>query len=192
MFKTEGIILKKEYIRDTQTRVIILTKEYGKVSCWYNKKQFLYDIGDIIFLTVERNNSTNTIKYTESIASPRESTWTYEKIKIFLESIALMNTLIPEMSPHAHIFQDYKWLLEFMQRIDTLHEHHYLLFQFRMLRTLGYVWSESFSDAPIPLYIFHNVLRTPLNQLLWAKILKTNDALLIQNTNLEAIYRSIL
>jgi recombinational DNA repair protein (RecF pathway) len=136
MFKTESIILKIESIRDNQTRVVLLTREYGKVSCWYRKRQFLHDIGDMIFVVLERDNSTNTIKFTENMYSPRESHWNYSKIRVFLESLALMNTLIPEMAPYASLFHDYRGLLTHMQKSESLHEHHYLLFQFRILRTL--------------------------------------------------------
>ncbi|MFZ2256181.1 MAG: hypothetical protein WAW59_00535 [Patescibacteria group bacterium] len=136
MFKTEGIILSIDTVRDNNTRVIFLSKEYGKISSWYKKKQFLHDIGDIVFITLERQGAINTIKYTESIMSPREEAWSYEKISTFLESLALMNTLIPEMSPYMNIFKDYKGLLAHMQESTSLHTHHYLLFQFRVLRTL--------------------------------------------------------
>ena len=50
----------------------------------------------------------NLIKYTESIMSPREESWNYEKIRIFLESLALIYTLAPEESPYMSIFQDYR------------------------------------------------------------------------------------
>jgi hypothetical protein len=108
VFKTEAIILSIDTIRDNNIRIVVLAKEYGKISCWYKKRQFLHDIGDIIFLTIERNNSINTIKYTESIMSPREESWNYIKITTFLESLSLMYTLLPEESPYLSIFQDYR------------------------------------------------------------------------------------
>ena len=124
--------------------------------------------------------------------SPREEAWSYDKISIFLESLALMNTLIPEMSPYMNIFKDYKGLLVHMQESTSLHTHHYLLFQFRVLRTLWYIGSESFESSPIPLYIFNNILKTPLTKLLSAKTLKDEDAKKIKLANREAVYRSIL
>jgi hypothetical protein len=108
VFKTEAIILSIDTIRDNNIRIVVLTKEYGKISCWYKKKQFPHDIGDITFLTIERTAATNTIKYTESIMSPREESWSYSKITTFLESLALMYTLLPEMSPYLSVFQDYR------------------------------------------------------------------------------------
>ncbi len=192
MFKTEAIILSIDTVRDNNIRIVVLAKEYGKISCWYKKKQFPHDIGDIIFLTVERNNSTNTIKYTESVMSPREESWNYTKITTFLESLALMYTLLPEMSPYLSVFQDYRWLLLHMQSRTTLHAHHYLLFQFRVLRTLGYIGAEGLHGAVVPLYIFEHVLTTPLTQLLSAKVLRDTDARTIEIANKEAIYRSTL
>jgi hypothetical protein len=108
VFKTEAIILSIDTIRDNNIRIVVLTKEYGKISCWYKKKQFSHDIGDIVFLIIERTAGTNTVKYTENIMSPREESWNYAKITTFLESLALMHTLLPEMSPYLSVFQDYR------------------------------------------------------------------------------------
>lgn len=192
MFKTEAIILSVETIRDAHIRIVALSKEYGKISCWYKKRQFPHDIGDIVFFTLERTPGINTIKYTESVMSPREESWNYKKITTFLESLSLMNTLLPEMSPYLSVFQDYRWLLIHMQSRTTLHDHHYLLFQFRVLRTLGYIGIEGLHDAVVPLYIFEHVLTTPLNNLLSAKILKDEDANTIELASREALYRSTL
>ena len=136
MFKTESIILSVDTIRDANTRVVLLTKEYGKISAWYKKKQFPHDMGDIVFTTIDRQGSLNILKYTESMMSPREEQWSYQKIRIFLESIALIHALAPEMAPYSSIFRDYRGLLTHMQTQTSLHEHHYLLFQFRVLRLL--------------------------------------------------------
>ena len=108
MFKTESIILSVDTIRDSNIRVVLLTKEYGKISVWYKKKQFPHDMGDIIFTTIDRQGSLNLLKYTESMMSPREEQWSYQKIRIFLESIALIHALAPEMAPYMNIFRDYK------------------------------------------------------------------------------------
>jgi hypothetical protein len=103
-----------------------------------------------------------------------------------------MYTLLPEESPYLSIFQDYRWLLIHMQSRTTLHAHHYLLFQFRVLRTLGYIGIEWLHGATVPLYIFDHVLTTPLTHLLSAKILRDEDARTIEIANKEAIYRSTL
>lgn len=192
MFKTEAIILSKHTIRDNNIRIVCLTKEYGKISAWYKKKQFPYDIGDIIFVSIERQSSMNIIKYSESIMAPRESSWTYKKIHIFLENLKLMFDLIPEESPYEKIFQDYRWLLIHMQNIGNLEEHHYMLFQFRMLRILWYIGSESLRDTPVGLYIFENILTTPLTKLLTAKELKEEDVKKIEYSNREAVHKSLI
>lgn len=192
MFKTEAIILSIYRIQDGNTRITLLSKEYWKISCWYKKKQFLHDIGDIIFLTIDRVGSINVLKYSESISSPREESWNYNKILVFLESLALMNTLIPDMSPYANIFQDYKWLLIHMSNQLSLEEHHYVLFQFRILRSLWYIGNDKFQSSPIWRYIYDNVLHTPLSQLLSSKKLKEWDVDTIRWANREAIYRSTL
>ncbi len=192
MFKTEAIILFIEVIRDNNIRIILLTKEFGKVSCWYKKKQFLYDIGDIVFVILERNNSINLIKHIESKNSPREEHWTYAKISIFLENLSMMYELLPEESPYETVFQDYRWLLIHMQSAKTLHEHHYLLFQFRFLRTLWYIGKEDLQNTPILRYIFENILKTPLNQLLRSKELNWEDAKTIEMKNKEIFYRSTI
>lgn len=192
MFKTEAIILSIYRIHDGNTRIVLLSKEYGKISCWYKKRQFLHDIWDIIFLTIERTGSINILKYSESIASPREESWNYNKITLFLESLALMYTLIPDMSPYGTIFQDYRWLLLHMSTRTSLEEHHYILFQFRILRTLWYIGDDTFQSSAVWRYIYENILHTPLENLLSSKKLKEGDENTIKWANREAIYRSTL
>ncbi len=192
VFKTEAIILSIHSVRDSNIRIVCLTRDYGKISVWYKRRQFPHDIGDIVFMTIDRQWPLNIAKYTESLMSPRETSWNYKKIYIFLENIHLMSTLIPEESPYAKIFQDYKWLLTHMESIGELQEHHYLLFQFRILRTLGYIGSENFRDMPVALYIFENILTTPLMKLLTAKELKVEDVNKIELSNREAIHKSLI
>jgi hypothetical protein len=79
-----------------------------------------------------------------------------------------------------------------MESIGELQEHHYLLFQFRILRTLGYIGSENFRDMPVALYIFENILTTPLMKLLTAKELKVEDVNKIELSNREAIHKSLI
>lgn len=74
----------------------------------------------------------------------------------------------------------------------TLHEHHYLLFQFRVLRSLGYIGIDSVIQTPVGIYIFNNILTTPLAKLLTAKQLNSEDAATINRANKEALYRSLI
>jgi recombinational DNA repair protein (RecF pathway) len=192
VFKTEAIILSINSIRDNNTRIVCLTKDYGKISLWYKKKHFPYDIGDLIFISIERHWGCNIIKYTESIMSPRETSWTYKKIYLFLENIHLMYTLIPEEYPHEKIFHDYRGLLMHMQSIGNLQEHHYLLFQFRLLRILWYIGKDNFENMPVTRYIYENIISTPLTKLLTARELTVEDARKIEHSNWEAIHKSFI
>lgn len=192
MFKTEAIILSIHRIQESNIRVICLTRDYWKVTLWYRKKQLCHDIWDIIFLTIDRQGILNIAKYTESVMSPRENSWSYKKIIIFLENIQLMNLLLPDESPYTRLFQDYKWLLIHMQKVGSLQEHHYLLFQFRILRTLWYIWIDGYKENPVILYIYNNILSTPLSNLLTSKQLKQEDASIIEIWNKEAIHRSLI
>lgn len=191
MFNTESIILSIHTIRDNNTRIVCMTRDYGKISVWYKKKQFCHDIGDIVFMSIDRIAWVNILKYTESLMSPRETCWTYKKIFIFLQNLQLMYWLIPEEVRHDSIFSDYRWLLLHMQSIGNLQEDHYLLFQFRILRALWYIWSENFRDRPIANYMFDNILKTPLTHLLKAKELKIEDKQIIEYSNQEAIYKNL-
>jgi hypothetical protein len=192
VFKTEAIILSVESIRDSNIRIVALSKEFWKISCWYKKKVFPHDIWDIILISLERDNGINAIKYIEPRSCPREEHWTYKKIVIFLESLSMMYTLLPEESPYQSLFHDYRWLLVHMDSCHTLHEHHYLLFQFRLLRTLWYIGKDDMSKTPVLRYIFENILTTPLSQLLWSRELHRDDAETLETKNREALYRSTL
>lgn len=191
MFKTEAIILSIQRIQDSNTRLICLTQEYGKVTLWYRKKILVHDIWDIIFLTIDRQGSCNLVKYIESVLSPREDSWSFKKIMLFLENIQLMNLLLPDESPYKKLFQDYKWLLMHMQKIGSLNDHHYLLFQFRILRTLWYIWVDRCNANAVVLYIYNNILTTPLTKLLTSRQLRQEDIDIIEIWNKEAIYRSL-
>lgn len=53
MFRTAAIILYTQKIRDTQTRVVLFTYDFGKITVWY-KKHTCPDIGTIIEAHIER------------------------------------------------------------------------------------------------------------------------------------------
>jgi len=191
LFKTKAIILSIDTIRDNNIRIVCLTEEYGKISCWYKKKVFSHDIGDIVFMSIERLSWINVVKYTENIYSPREENWSFQKIYIFLESLSLIGKLLPEAAPYGNIFNDYKSLLSHMQEIHTLWEHHYLLFQFRILRTLWYIWYESVERSSITGYIYKNILSTPLEKVFASKELTDMDFSIIRVANQEAVHKNI-
>ncbi len=102
-------------IRDSNFRIILLTREYGKISCWHKTKNCGYDTGDIINISIERIGTINTIKYVDGIMSISGKDWDYNGIISFLELIVLLGKYIPESMPHPAIFDDYSNLLTIIQ-----------------------------------------------------------------------------
>lgn len=109
MFRTDSIILSRHTIRDGHTFVILFTEEFGKIGCWWRqKKPFPHDVGDIIETIIDRKNSTNHFRHVEPKMAPCEEHWNYKKLSLFLQSLSLMMTLLPEMSTQQSLFLDYK------------------------------------------------------------------------------------
>ena len=68
MYKSQGVILYIQKIRDSQIRMVIFTEEFGKITCW-SKKLVHTDVGNIVSLLIERKGSIK-IKGQETIAMP--------------------------------------------------------------------------------------------------------------------------
>lgn len=63
MYRFPAIILSITRIRDNNTRIVLLSREYGKITGWWNKKNITgIDIGDIAEVLISREGTKNTIK----------------------------------------------------------------------------------------------------------------------------------
>ncbi len=189
MFKTSSIILRIERIRDSKTRVIFFSREYGRITCWYNKKWFSWDIGDICDAYIDRYQWENQLKNID-IKDRINIRWQYASIIAFLEIIKTILLLLPEANPHMNIFDDYVFLIRKMRSSpeDMTHSH-YILFQLRTLKHLGHIDGRLFAINPRLMYIDRNITSTPIKTILESKPLTTEENLFISSMNQKTVYQ---
>jgi hypothetical protein len=188
MFKIEAIILKVEKVRDAKIRLILFTREYGKISCWYNKKNFSFWIGDSITCYLERKESNNFLKNVDGkISAPLEN-WRYSTVIAFMEIISIFMRFIPEWAINEWAFDDYMSLLYWLKIWMNIEGHHYSLYHFRLLKSLGSLNPHQIQLSPVVHYIHEQIGWISINKLLAAKEMKESDREILQKITLKTLY----
>lgn len=188
MFKTPAIILSIQRIRDTKFRVILFTREYWRVTCWFNKKDLSKDIGDAVMVHIERIWRENIIKHIDVITRVDFGIWNYETIMLFLEIIRMFSVLLPDSVPHVGVFDDYTRLLKVLREWTVLESFHYSLLQFRILRILWFVDDSSFREDARMSYIHARVASVPVHKIFESKPLSANEGSLLRKITHETLY----
>ena len=86
MYRFKAIILNITKIRDNNTRIVMISSEYWKITGWWNKKNITgIDLWDIVEVLISRESSRNTIKGVDLLTSWWNKDWDYSKILSFLE-----------------------------------------------------------------------------------------------------------
>jgi hypothetical protein len=189
VFTSEAIILRTQKIRDTQIRVLVFTREYGRISCWFKKREFPHDIGDIVSVNIDRIGKENMLKKVECRKTIHGNSWQYTTIIPFLEILRIFYELLPDSVPHTAIFDDYLWLVDRLRSGDALSLFHYILFQFRILKILGYIDHSGLQGDPRMSYIHDNITTVSIRKLLETTSLRPGERELLQKMNWEALYR---
>ncbi len=158
-------------IRDSNFRVILLTREYGKISCWHKTKNCWYDIGDIINISIERVGTTNTIKNVDHLLSTSWKDWNYAWVIGLLDLLYLLSRALPDSMPHPAIFDDYQSLLSIIQWWPTPESYHFILLKVRVLKILWILNPSEIHTSPKIKYIYNNIRNVSIHALVWSKIL---------------------
>ena len=108
MYTFNAIILEKNVIREKHIRIIVLSKEYGKITLWYYKQLTGVDIGDIARFVVKRDKSINIIKNIDTKKHLLGNKWNYETLIHFLELLKILKVCTMEDSNIPHIYNDYE------------------------------------------------------------------------------------
>lgn len=169
MFKTTGLVLRIQKIRDHNFRIILLTREYGKVTCWHKTKNCGYDMGDIINISLLRTNGTNTIQTIDNVLSLSWKTWNYDWIIWFLELLWLMTKGLPESMPYPWIFDDFEALVKNLRVTEGIREIHFILLKLRFLKHIWILDERNSDCSPIIDYIYSNIRTAPIQKLMLAK-----------------------
>lgn len=190
MFKTEAVILNIQRIRDNQQRLVLFTKEYGKVSCWNRKKGGFFDIWDLVNISIDRSMGwENIAKDIEIKDRPYSQNWKFETIICFLEILRIFEKLLPESSPHQTLFRDYLSLLKGIKEPNQLHTSHYFLFELRILKMLGFVNGNDFSKTERLQYIHKSISEVPIWKILESKPIYEEEWIFIKQMNQKTLYQ---
>ena len=115
MFRTHAIVLYIQKIRDNQKRIILFSRDYGKITCW-SKKNVLPDIGNIVSVVIERRGNENHIKTIDTIDSLGDTFENYEQVYNFLTLIETLYRLLPDALEHRNIYDDILELVQCMSQ----------------------------------------------------------------------------
>ncbi len=114
MYTFDAIILEKNIIREKQIRLVVLTKDYGKITLWYHKQLTGVDIGDIARIVARREKSVNYIRTIETKKYLLSKKWNYETLFSFLTLLKIFKICIASDEGSAQIFTDYEKILQNM------------------------------------------------------------------------------
>ncbi|MBP6981860.1 recombination protein O N-terminal domain-containing protein [Candidatus Gracilibacteria bacterium] len=190
MFRVKAIIIHKQKIRDGQIRVVIFTKEFGKITAWH-KKQICPGIGSMNEIHIERNGGQNHIKNIETIQSISGETWKYEEVIEFLRILQTLYELLPDSSEHITIYEDIEKMLFFIQeanlKIQTL-----FLTHIRILKKLGSLKEEIFSEVDILRYIYINIDKKSMESILGSNTIDEMHINILKKAVEESRYSALI
>lgn len=189
MFKSLAIVLDIKRIRDNKILINLFTREYGRISCWYKKKDFHYDLWDITEIHIDRHLWENLLKGIESINRVHTENWNYSAIISFLETLNVFYILLPEWSLHTQTFDDYLALMRKIQLPNTPTKTHYTLFQFRTLKQLWYINGNDFKKSSRLEYIHKNISVKPIHAILESKTLHQEEEDFLRRINEKTLYQ---
>lgn len=187
MYRFRAIILNITRIRDNNTRIVMMSREYWKITWWWSKKNITgIDLWDIVEVMISRENSKNTIKNLDLITPGWNRNWNYTQIHYFLKTLQVINQISREGYEQKTLYDDSYYLIRYWIK-NILDQSHYIIFQMRILKSLGSMNPEIFSDDPTLRYIYNNISIASLEKVLSAKI-KIIHLNTIEQVNLTSLY----
>ncbi len=188
MYKFRAIILNITKIRDNNTRFVMISIEYWKITGWWNKKNITgIDLWDIVEVLVDRQGSKNTIKNIDIITSWWNKDWDYTSILLFLETLSIINKITIDWTDCRLLYEDTATFIDYWHRWN-MKLYHYAIFQMRILKALGSMDPNMVGDDIILNYIYQNISHTPLERILASSNIKNEAISKIQKINLHSIY----
>ncbi len=186
MYRTQGVILYKQKIRDNQIRIVIFTREFWKVTCW-SRKTIPSDIGNRVSLIIDRKNGMNILHTMETIDSFDSIFSSYDEIITFLAVIHSLYKLLPESMEHRSIYDDMiqsievfatkKWNEVRTEKTKEWIVQFFILLHIRILKKLWFLRDELFHISDVLRYIYIQIDIKNIQQISLGKILH-DDSLL--------------
>ena len=188
MYRSRAIILSITKIRDNNTRIVMLSQDYGKITGWWNKKNITsIDIWDIIDVFISRENTKNIIKNIEIITPWWSRDWNYQQIFSFLETLHIISKISIDGNKCQSIYEDVSQFINYWLH-QTLELCHYVIFQMRIIKSLGSMNPDILWDDKILQYIYTHISHTRLEKILSSSNIKNEHISKIQQINLHSIY----
>lgn len=184
MYTFDAIILDIFHIQDKKYRLILFSREFGRISAWWYKSLSGVDIGDIAQIVIERKETINRIKSIHTRHFLIQKEWTYESLFQFLHTLSVLKNCIHDGESYPRIFDDYAHIVK---TLSCLSQNQCLLFEMRILRQLGYLDPSFYQHDSILAYIYQNINSSPLQKILQAKPLKAEHAHIIHTSHLHAL-----
>lgn len=187
MYRFRAIILNITRIRDNSTRIVMMTREYWKITGWWNKKNITgIDLWDVIEVIISREGTKNSIKNLDLVTSWWNRDWNYLQISYFLKTLKTISQISIEGQECTVLYDDTYFLIRYGLK-NPMTQCHYSIFQMRILKSLGSMNPELFANDPVLNYIYNNISTTPLERILSANI-KNIHIETIEQINLNSIY----
>jgi len=95
---------------------------------------------------------------------------------------------MPEWAINEWAFDDYMSLLYGLKIWMNIESHHYNLYQFRLLKSLGSLNPHQIQFSPVVHYIHEQIWWISINKLLEAKQMKESDREILQKITLKTLY----
>ncbi len=187
MYRFRAIILNITRIRDNNTRIVMLTREYWKITWWWSKKNITgIDLWDVVEVLISRDENKNTIKNVDFVTSWWNKNWNYSQIFSFLKTLHIINQISIDNHECFQLFDDTYFLIRYGIK-NVLNSDQYTIFQMRVLKSLWSMNPDILGNDPILQYIYKNITHSPLERVLSANI-KNNHINIIEQANLNSIY----
>lgn len=188
MYRIQAIILNISRIRENQTRIVMMSREYGKITGWWSKKNISgIDLWDIVEVFILREWSRNTIKNIEIKTPGWSRTWNYIRIVAFMETLRIINKMSMEGIEQSSLYEDIAGFIRY-GRTQDMNTGHHTIFQMRILKSLGSMDRATLWDDPILNYIYDHISHTPLERILSSSNVKNEHITKIEQINLHSLY----
>lgn len=181
MFRSQVIVLYIQKIRDDRTRLILFSKEYGKITCW-SKKQVLTDIGNIANILVERKWWENQLKSIDTIGSLDAILGSYDEVRHFLDILWALYKLLPESAEQRSLYDDIYWLIRIFPSRKSLdidanifsiwNIQLFILIHIRILKKLWFLNQWLFEESDILKYVYEHIEKKMIQEIALAKSLE--------------------
>lgn len=185
MYTFDAVILEKTIVREKNIRLVVLSKDYWKITIWYKKQLTGVDLGDIARIIVKREWSINIAKTIETKYYLMAKKWNFETLFAFLSLLKTIKVCTADEDSAEKIYTDYEKSLKFFSEnfsIDSI-----LLLEMRLFKHLGSLNPDFFQSDAVLEYIYNKISTTPLEKILKSQKLQNKHQEIIKKSNLFSL-----